>query len=287
MTIHDALRQAADRLKGVGIPEPMLEAESLMANALGTNRAGVIARGRDEVAESVLEAFTRLVDRRAHREPAQYISGTEDFHGLTFNVTPDVLIPRPETELLVETGIELLQDLPAAKAADIGTGSGCIAVSLAASLSGATVYAVDRSKAALTIAKGNADANGVAGRILFLEGDLLAPLEAAGLKGLLDMIASNPPYIPADEIPGLQAEVQFEPKGALDGGPDGLDAVRRLIAEAPSYLKPGGWLLIEIGFGQADAVRELVRASGVLEYIEFKTDFAGIARVLVARNKHS
>lgn len=286
MTIHEALREASDRLAEAGIEAAGLEAESLMAHVLGTNRAGVITRGREMMGAPVLEAFSHLIERRASREPAQYITGREEFRGMTFRVTPDVLIPRPETELLVEVGAALLKDVNAPVIADIGTGSGCIAVSFAAALPGATVCAVDSSPAALNVARENADSNGVAGRVKFIEGDLLVPLEAEGLKGALDLMASNPPYIPSGEIPGLQPEVLFEPHGALDGGPDGLDAVRRLISGAPVYLKPGGWLLIEIGFGQAEAARALTDASGGLEFVEVKKDFAGVGRVLVARKKH-
>ena len=283
MTVAVLLREAAASLSAAGVGEYMFEAELLMAEALGMNRAGVIARLKDTPDADAVDRFHKLVARRAGREPLQYITGRQEFYGHTFHVAPGVLVPRPETEIIVEVGIAFIKETGGRTAADIGTGSGCIAISLAAGLPEAVIYAIDSSEAALKIAAENAGLNSVAGRVRFHRGDLFGPLAEAGLVGGLDLIVSNPPYIPSGDIPGLQAEVGFEPIQALDGGPDGLDIVRKLIRQAPEYLKPGGGLLIETGFGQADAVRDIVDRLPGLSYIKYIQDFAGIERVLVAR----
>ena len=283
MNVAALLREAAGSMRGAGIPEPMFEAELLMAEALGMNRAGVIARLKDIPDAEAFDRFHKSVTRRANREPLQYITGRQEFYGLTFHVGPGVLVPRPETEIIIEEGLAFLKETGGRMVADIGTGSGCIAISLAAGLPEAVIYAIDSSDVALAIAAENAEHNGVAGRVRFLRGDLFGPLVEAGFAGDLDLIVSNPPYIPSVDIPGLQAEVAFEPLQALDGGPDGLDIVREIIRLVPEYLKPGGGLLIETGFGQADAVRDIVEGLPGIEYIKYIQDFAGIERVLVAR----
>ncbi len=283
MSVASLLREAADALSAAGVGESLFEAELLMAEALGMNRAGVLARLKDTPDADAADRFHKFVARRASREPLQYITGRQEFYGLTFHVAPGVLVPRPETEIIVEEGIAFLKESGGRTAADIGTGSGCIAISLAAGLPEAVIYAIDSSDAAFKIAGENAELNGVAGRVRLLRGDLFGPLAQAGLAGGLDLIVSNPPYIPSVDIPGLQAEVGFEPLQALDGGPDGLDIVREIIRQAPEYLKPGGGLLIETGFGQAGAVRDIVEALPGLEYIKYISDFAGIERVLFAR----
>ena len=279
------LTEAGKCLAEAGIDDPFLEAETLLGHMLGINRAGVIARFRDKLDEAAVEAFCGLVKRRAAREPLQYITGKQEFFGLDFRVGPSVLIPRPETEYLAQEAVGFLALSGREKplAADIGTGSGCIAVAIAAKVTGATIFAVDASDTALAAARENAAANGAGDRIKFLKGDLLSPLGEEGLAGRLDLVASNPPYIPSGDIPGLQAEVLFEPHSALDGGLDGLDAIRRLIGEAPEYLRPGGLLLVEIGFGQADAVKSLVSENSGLVFDKFIIDFSGIERVLRAR----
>ena len=279
------LTDAGKCLAEAGIDGPFLEAETLLGHLLGINRAGVIARFREQLDESEVEAFCGLLKRRAAREPLQYITGRQEFFGLDFRVGPSVLIPRPETEYLVQEAVDFFAQAGIEKslAADIGTGSGCIAVAIAAKVPGASIYAIDASNDALKTAHENAEANGVAGRIRFLKGDLFLPLREEGLSGRLDVIASNPPYIPSGEIPGLQPEVLFEPHSALDGGPDGLDAIRRIIGEAPAYLRPRGLLLIEIGIGQAEAVKSLVTENSGLVFDKFIIDFSGIERVLRAR----
>ena len=293
LLISELIARATEILTAGGLPDARLEAELLMARALKTDRAGLIVRLRDEAGGEASAVFADIVGRRASREPLQYITGVCEFLGRDFIVGPGVLIPRPETEALVEECLAVL-GVPGASrpaesgakvAVDIGTGSGCIAVSIALQCPDATVYAVDESQAALYIAGKNIARHGVADRIIILYGDLYAPIREMGLAGRVDLIVSNPPYIPTGELPGLQPEVRLEPSAALDGGPDGLDVIKRLVAEAPEILAPGGHILIEIGFGQADAVRALIDAQAGLEFIKTMDDFAGIGRVVVAKNQ--
>jgi release factor glutamine methyltransferase len=285
VTLSDALMSAEPRLRGAGVENPRLEAEDLLAHTLKAGRAEIYLRLREELSDEDAGAFIEILERRAEREPVQYLTGEAEFCGLAFLVSPAVLIPRPETEALVEEGASLIKDRACPAIADLGTGSGCIAVSLAERIPGAQIYAVDSSAHALEVAGRNAKSHGAEGKVKFLLGDLFGPLEAEGLAGRLDLIVSNPPYIPSGEIPGLQPEVLYEPLGALDGGPDGLDFIRLIINRSPAYLAPGGWLLMEIGMGQAGSVRALVADEPGLEFTKFVKDFAGIDRVLVARKK--
>ncbi|MHB8174267.1 MAG: peptide chain release factor N(5)-glutamine methyltransferase [Nitrospirota bacterium] len=281
--VAQLIMQAGKTLSLSGVENPNLEAETLMAEALGApGRSGVFMRLREEPDQAVKNRFADLVSRRAMREPTQYILGRAEFLGRMFQVNPAVLIPRPETELLAREGADFLKSLDSPLAADIGTGSGCIAVTLALEVPGAFIYALDCSDGALSIARANADKSGAAGRMEFLRGDLLQPLSGMGLRGKLDLAVSNPPYIPTDDIPKLQPEVLFEPVPALDGGLDGLGAIRRLVHEAPLYLRPGGKLMLEIGFGQAGAVREMVNDEPGLEIEKIVLDFAGIERIIIA-----
>ena len=283
MTLYQALSRAESALSAAGVEQPRLEAETLLMLQLGAGRSAIYARLKDNLDDRTAEGFFALAGRRAAREPGQYITGEAYFSGLKFMVSPAVLIPRPETEALADEGAALLKDREDALIADLGTGSGCIAVTLALKLSGARVLAVDKSPDALELAKRNAALHGVGGRVGFLLGDMLGPLYAGGYAGGLDLIVSNPPYVPSAEMPGLQPEVRCEPASALDGGPDGLVFIRRIIGGAPGCLKAGGWLLMEIGMGQAEAVREIVHDEPGLAFIRFIEDFAGIERVLAAR----
>lgn len=285
MTVNDALNAAERELAASGVDGPRLTAELIMAHVMETGRAGVYARLRDELAAVEAERFFELVERRAGREPLQHITGRQEFFGLDFEVTPDTLVPRPETELVVTEALKRVAGTTGALVADIGTGSGCIAVAVAVNAPGAIVYAVDVSGPALAVAGRNAGRHGVADRVRSMQGDLLGPLAGMGLEGRLDVIVSNPPYIPAADIPGLQPEVLFDPDSALDGGPDGLDVVRRILRDAPAFLKPGGALLVEVGAGQSDAVMQIVNETGGMSVDTFLVDFAGIERVLVAAKK--
>ena len=281
--VASLIMQATAALGHSGVDNPDIEAEALMAEALGlSSRAGVFARLKEEPDDAARVRFINLVARRARREPPQYITGRQEFLGRDFKVNQAVLIPRPETELLASAGADSLKGTASPLAADIGTGSGCIAVTLALEVPDSFVYAVDCSSRALETAKENAEKHGAAGRMEFLEGDLLEPLSDKGIIGKLDLVISNPPYIPTDEIHGLQPEVRFEPVTALDGGPDGLSAIKRLVHEAPLYLRQGGKLMMEIGYGQAGAVRELIEDEPKLLFEKFILDFAGVERIISA-----
>jgi release factor glutamine methyltransferase len=227
-----------------------------------------------------------LFKRRAFREPLQYVLGTQEFCGLDFQVTPDVLIPRLETELLVEVVRQKCADLSRALIADVGTGSGCVAIALARALPGATLYATDRSPRALVVAQENAKRHGVHHRVTFLAGNLLDPIQLLGLQGHLDAIVSNPPYIPDADLAALQPEVGlFEPRLALDGGNDGFVFHRRLVREAADFLKPDGLLALEIGQGQARHVSGLAQDGENYYNVRTFLDMAGIERVVSARKK--
>jgi len=269
------LAAAAPRLAVAGIDSARLDAELLLAHALGLDRTRLYARLRDAVADDAAARFAALLMRRARREPVAYLTGEQEFWSLPFEVGPAVLIPRPETELLVELAGRLAP--PPVAILDVGTGSGCIAVALARELEAARITATDLSPDALAVARRNAARHGVAARLSFVAGDVYAGLPAAAR---FDLIASNPPYLaPGDAV---SPELAFEPGAALWAGADGLDVIRRLLAGAPPRLRPGGHLLVEIGAAQAEPVRALAQASGLAE-ARVVADLAGLPRVLVAR----
>ena len=252
MTIREALRLAEARLEQAGVPDADVDAAYLLASVLKEDTLAMRINGHRELAAPQRAAFDALCDRRAVREPLQYILGETEFMGLTFHVEPGVLIPRADTEILVEKALAWMK--PGARVLDIGTGSGAIAVSLAKLGRPAQVTAVDVSDRALEIARRNAERNGAA--VEFVKSDCFSALK--GRK--YDMIVSNPPYISEDEMRGLMPEVTREPELALFGGADGLDFYRRISREAPKYLNEGGCLLFEIGWLQKDAVSALVKA---------------------------
>ena len=252
MTIREALRLAAARLEQAGVPDADVDAAYLLASVLKEDTLAMRITGHRELAAPQRAAIDALCDRRAAREPLQYILGETEFMGLTFHVEPGVLIPRADTEILVEKALAWMK--PGARVLDIGTGSGAIAVSLAKLGRPAQVTAVDVSDRALEIARQNAERNGAA--VEFVKSDCFSALK--GRK--YDMIVSNPPYISEDEMRGLMPEVTREPELALFGGADGLDFYRRISREAPEYLNEGGCLLFEIGWLQKDAVSALVKA---------------------------
>ena len=230
--------------------------------------------------------YRDLVARRAARHPLQYLTGIQEFWSLSFKVTPAVLIPRPETEGIIEAFLRLC-DAPDPVVLDVGTGSGCLAVTVARELPGARVFAGDLSEAALAVARENAAAHGVAARIDFRRGDLFGPFRGSGhgtdLSGRVDFILTNPPYLGDDEFPGLMPEVRdHEPRGALSAGPDALAVHRRLARECAEFLKPGGHLIAEMGLGQEAALRALYGGQPRLEVTAVLPDLAGIPRVLVA-----
>lgn len=281
---HRLLERGASELLSSGVDESRLEAELLLRHALGWSRESLLARLHEPVSAEAAGHYFQLVERRRGRVPIQHILGTQEFFGLGFRVTPAVLIPRPETEGVVEEALRELRGRPgadAARIADVGCGSGCIGIALALELSRAEVVAIDISPAALAVARENALRHGVADRVELVLGDLLEPLldRPAGP----DVVVSNPPYVVDADIDGLAPEVsEHEPRSALAGGEDGLGVVSRLLRQAGEVLNEGGLLFMEIGQGQDARVAELTRDSG-LDVLRIARDLAGIPRVVVAR----
>lgn len=270
-------------LKSQGSESPRLDAEILLAHARGCPRIQLYTNYDQPLTDTQRATMRDLVKRRAAAEPVAYLVGHREFFGLDFRVTKDVLIPRPDTETLVVDAIGTLKPEAAPRVLDVGTGSGCIAISLAVNCSNAEVTAIELSAAALNIAKANAETHNVARRIRWLCGDLFDPLTT---DEQFDLIASNPPYIAAAEIETLSADVRLhEPRSALDGGPDGLDVIRRLIAGAPQHLVSQGRLLIEISGEQADAVTQLLALNGHYDDIVVLKDLAKQPRVVRAVRK--
>jgi len=283
MTLRQLVADAEVVLRAGPHPErARLDAETLLLHVMAQNRAWLLAHIDDVVYSETQAAFAELISRRHAGEPIQYITGQAEFFGLPFAVAPGVLIPRPETEHLVEEVLQLAVGFVASNGlniADIGTGSGAIAVALAHALPECCITATDLSRQALEIARSNADRNGVADRIEFLEGDLLAPLAGRSFS----ILASNPPYVPLRDRTSLSEEVRaYEPHSALFAGEDGLEIYRRLIPDARALLVAGGWLVMEIGFGQQAAVEKLLLASDYSE-VRFVPDYQGIPRVAVCR----
>lgn len=276
MTLRTALAQGVKLLNDAGVVSPRLTAEVLLAHALRQERIYLVAHSEDELTELAWIHYGRYLHERMKGKPTQYITRRQEFYGRDFYVAPGVLIPRPETELLVEQVLARLA--PGGRVVDVGAGSGCIGITLALE-SRAAVVAVDISVEALAIAARNA--RQLSARLGFVHGDLLS---AFGDEGV-DVVVSNPPYVPLADRAGLAAEVrEWEPEGALFAGPEGLDIYRRLIPEALRVLKPGGLLAFEFGFGQAAAIVELLAGWEAVAIID---DLAGIPRVALARRSSS
>jgi release factor glutamine methyltransferase len=274
-TILKILNWTKEYLAGKGVDNARLEAEWLLCAALGLDRIGLYINFEKPLLPVELAEFRAMVSRRAKREPLQYILGNQEFMGLEFRVTPAVLIPRHDTETLVQEAVN--RAAGAKRVLDIGAGSGCVAVILAKLLPDTEVAAVDSSDSALAVARENAELNGV--NVSFVSGSLFEPFRGERF----DLIVSNPPYIPTADLAGLQPEVRdFEPKGALDGGTDGLDFYRLIVPAAPEHLAPGGWLLVEVGIDQSAAVQGLFAAAGFDEIFTTK-DPGGIERVVGGR----
>ena len=281
LTIHELVQGARDRFVSAGISASLaaLDAEVLARQVLGWDRARFLT-DRDEKATSVfLLKYEPLVARRERREPVSYILGTREFWRLDFEVGPDVLIPRQETEFIVEEALALLPKDSAPVIVDVGTGSGCIGISLAREFAAARVIATDVSKHALEVARRNAARHGVASRITFRETSFLDGIETG-----VDLIVSNPPYVPSVSRRGLTPEVRdYEPSVALFGGVDGLDGLRSVLEGAAATLAPGGWLIMEFGCGQDDCVTDLVSAVEGLELVRIRHDLQDIPRTVVCR----
>ncbi len=261
--------------------EAGLESELLFAHALNTDRTHLYQRLRDELTPQAESAFDALLQRRLAHEPTPYILGHKEFYGLEFEVTPDAIIPRPETETLVELVLDCARSASARemRIADVGVGCGAIAVALAVNLSEAEIIAIDISPQALALARRNAQRHTVADRIRFLEGDLLEPLDA-----LVDVIVANLPYVRSGDFEAAPPEInEHEPRLGLDGGPDGLRLIERMLRDVPPHLKPGGALFAEIGEEQGIAAREVALAAFPQARIEVKQDLSRLDRVLVVR----
>ena len=283
-TVADWLRQATRRLMSAGVPDAALDAEWLLADRLDTNRSGLVARREEPLAEALRGELEPWLRRREAREPLQHILGHQEFYGRRFSVDEAVLIPRQETERLVDVALELLGDGDVhRRVADLGTGSGCIGLTLAAERPATEVVCLDVSAQALNVARRNAEVLGVAERVQFVEGDFAA-IEA---HGPFDVVASNPPYIAETEWDDLQPEVRdHDPRLALVAGPTGLEAYRALMPLARRTVRDGGKGLFEIGFGQSATLCRLAETEG-WEQAEAIDDFSGIPRVLVLSSQRS
>lgn len=277
------LNWTTDFFKSSGNESPRLDAEVLLAEALGCQRIALYTRFDEVPSEPVRNAFKSLVKRRGEGEPVAYVVGRKEFYSLEFEVEQGVLIPRPETELLVVTALDRIKERGLAEPmlADVGTGTGAIAISVAKHSEAAKVIAIDIEPKAVALANRNAEKHGVGDRVYATESDLFARLKA---ERKFDLILSNPPYVTTNELIDLDPTVRdHEPHLALDGGPDGSDVIRRLLADAPGRLNEGGELLIEIGPSIAHTVREAVESADGLEMVAMLKDLAGHERVLHAR----
>jgi release factor glutamine methyltransferase len=281
LTLHDHLAHARARLVAAGIApdEAALDAELLARHVLGWDRARLIASARDAVPDGFIDAYERSLARRAGREPVSHIVGVREFWGLDFEVTRDVLTPRPETELIVEEALAAFPDRPPGiSIVDVGTGSGCLAVALALEFPSAEIIATDISETAIAVAQRNARRHGVNNRIAFVHTDLLPSMQP------VDLIVSNPPYIRREDAATLAPEVRdFEPHVALFADEGGLQFYRRLTVEAQDMLTDDGRFILELGYDQRDRVVKLARAHG-LRVVKTRDDLQGIPRVLVLGN---
>lgn len=280
-SIREVWRAASEVLEQNGVPDARREAGALLTHVTGKDRTFLISHAEDVVGESNLRRFLEVIQRRAGGEPAQYIIGSQDFYGRAFRVTPAVLIPRPETELLVEAALKVMNEN--AKICDVGTGSGCIAITVLCERTDARAVAVDVSEAALEVARENAREQSVEPRIVFRVSDCFTALDPE--TDQFDLIVSNPPYVSAKALPGLQREVKdHEPLVALSPGEDGLVVIRRLLNESRSFLRESGYLFMEIGFDQGEAVQQLVDKS-VWNLKEVLPDLQCIPRIVVLQKK--
>jgi release factor glutamine methyltransferase len=277
MTLAECVAQAEAQLRaGPHFERARRDAELLLQFVLGRDRAFVLAHPNDQVGQHSIQRYFALVAQRLSGEPVQYIVGEQEFYGLPLRVSPDVLIPRPETEHLVEKALQLAAQFEWPRVVDVGTGSGAIAIAMAHRLPQAHIAAVDISIGALILASKNAKQNALVGRIRFMESDLLA----AVVNERFQIVVSNPPYVPSGDRESLSAEVrEHEPGLALFAGEDGMDVYRRLIPDSFAVLTPGGFVALEIGYGQSESVTSLLEQAG-FQHIEILPDLQGIPRVV-------
>lgn len=278
-TIGELLSEAAAELSSAGVPDAVAQARDLLVLATGLEKVFIIAHPEHLLSEETSGDYFELVKRRASREPFQQIARRQEFYGLEFLVTPDVMIPRPETELIVEEGIRLLEGIESPSVCEVGTGSGCIVISLLNELKQATAVGLEVSEAAREVTLSNARSIGVADRLDLRNSDVFGAL-ASGER--FDLIVSNPPYVPIDDVATLQPEVRdHEPLVALTDGSTGLTIIEKIILEAPAHLRSGGWLLLEIGFNQSPRVLRMFDPD-VWAAAEAFPDLQGIPRMIRA-----
>jgi release factor glutamine methyltransferase len=277
LSYRGLLGDAERALDAAGVATPRLDADVLLATAMRRDRAGLYAHLGDAVNDDVLHRFWTMIRRRERRQPVAYITGVREFWSIPFIVTPAVLIPRPETELIVQAACEILAERRDPVVCDLGTGSGCIAIALACEHPTVRVVATDISLPALRIARRNAIQHGVEDRVQLVCTDLF---EAISASVDFDLVVSNPPYVPVETE--LMTESSYEPQGALFGGQSGMDTIRRILPDVRRRLRDSGHLVMEFGDGQGDDVRQMAAASD-LTPIEIRSDLAGIPRVLLAR----
>jgi release factor glutamine methyltransferase len=285
MTIHDILNEATHDFEAVDIPSARLDAEVLLSFCLCCDRLEFYKNPDMIISETQLAAFRTLIARRLQWEPVAYITGRKEFWSFTLEINSDVLIPRPDTEVIVEEALDICRKIDSSeiKILDVGTGSGAIAIALALEITGAKVVATDISEAAVNLAKKNADALGLQDKIDFWQGNLFEPID-----GIFDIIVCNPPYISAQDYEKLPPGVKdYEPQDALLAGESGLEFYEKLIYQAAGFLQKNGWLLLEIGAKQEAGVRVIMEAAGFYDSIEMHRDYAGLPRVTKARRKIS
>jgi release factor glutamine methyltransferase len=283
MTVRDILNESTKSLAAADIPSARLDAEVLLSFCLGCDRLEFYKNPDINISETKLTLFRNLIARRLQWEPVAYITGRKEFWSFALEVNSSVLIPRPDTEIIVEEALGIYRNFTSLplRILDIGTGSGAIALALALEIAGAKVVATDISMAALNLAKKNANSMGLKERIDFRQGNLFEPVD-----GLFDIIVSNPPYIAANDYEELPVSVKvFEPREALFAGVSGLEFYEKLIYSADGFLQKNGWLLLEIGAKQEAGVRGIIKGSGFYDSIEMRTDYAGLPRVIKARRK--
>ncbi len=285
-TVRDVLASSVKYLSGRGVETARLDSELMLVHVLGCDRMDLYVEPERVVGEAERSQLRELVRRRGEREPVQYILGTACFYALDLLTDPRALCPRRETELLVDRALELAKEQGnrSVRALELGTGSGCVALALAKNLAdGSRVWATDCSTEALALARENAEKLGLADRVTFLQGDLFGALDEDAKAKPFDIIVANLPYIPTGEFDGLSPEVRdHEPRAALDGGPDGLEVIRRAVESAPASIAPGGWLLMEVGEGQAEDATKLLAAAGLAAEKPLR-DPGGIERIVQGR----
>lgn len=293
-TVSEILDKVTSYLKRRGIPEPRIDAEVLLAHVLEIERLEIYLNFDSRVTEKDLSAYKKLIERKVRREPVAFIVGYKEFMGLKFFLNKDVLIPRPETEILVEKVIEKVRNIGKSRnygyrrdnsltIVDLCTGSGNIAISLARNIASCKIYATDISKGAIQVARKNAKFHNVEGRVEFLLGDLFSPLEKLNSNLAVDFVVSNPPYVKSKDLVLLSPEIKKEPLSALEGGNEGLNFYHRIIPEASKYLVDGGYLIMEIGDYQGKAVMNLIKKEKQFSPPQLVKDYAGLDRVIVAQ----